>query len=124
MVDQLSTEQNIIVVPGAKMECDVLLGHDFIKKYRMIADKRGYTFLNREPDSLATDEYNVVYFVVKNRLLLCRKSIGCIEQFLFFFATSLLGDIIHPLASLNYSALSKFCHVWRFLAVSPIGRLP
>ncbi|XP_051864342.1 uncharacterized protein LOC127566354 [Drosophila albomicans] len=59
VVDRLSTDQNFIVVPSNKMEYDVLLGHDFINKFRMVADKRGYTFLNMEESSMHNDEYEV-----------------------------------------------------------------
>lgn len=48
-------------MPNESIDSDVLLGDDFISKFRMVYDKHGYTFLRDEKNNGFIHDYAAFY---------------------------------------------------------------
>lgn len=49
-VDEVETKQNFLILPNDVIKCDILIGHDFISKFKMIVDSDGYEFKYKNSD--------------------------------------------------------------------------
>ncbi|BFF99900.1 uncharacterized protein DMAD_00031 [Drosophila madeirensis] len=55
-VDQLRTEHRFLMVPNNALECDVIVGYDFKKKFTLMVDCDGISFLSREKQDKLVEE--------------------------------------------------------------------
>lgn len=63
-IDTLRTKQKFLVVSNCKMDCNAILGYDFIRKFEFIADSNGFLFQRVLNDHSSTDEYAMEVYSV------------------------------------------------------------